>query len=247
LKKLSRADLVHKNIITLLSSFETSRDTSWIILPELVPLQRYNFHQISSEMEGLCAGLIAGLAHLHSLFIAHRDIKPDNIVVDRPFVAKLIDFDLALELEDIDQEVDDVCGTEGWLAPEVKEGSSYSPIKADLWACGRVVVQLLYMAGRNGGDLRRFAERLKADNPSQRPSLSEWTRQAPVEGSTHSTRRPHSPDTLELTPAVKRQRLPMHQGTSSTSTMDTPTLTSPSPSTDVDMEPRADTDPAPTS
>ncbi|PCH35347.1 kinase-like protein, partial [Wolfiporia cocos MD-104 SS10] len=69
----------------------------------------------------ICWGLIKGLAYLHKLCIAHRDIKPDNLVVDQDFCLKIIDFDTAIHLKTEDKEVSDYCGMEGWLAPEVVE------------------------------------------------------------------------------------------------------------------------------
>ncbi|PCH41837.1 kinase-like protein, partial [Wolfiporia cocos MD-104 SS10] len=88
----------------------------------------------------ICWGLIEGLEYLHKLCIAHRDIKPDNLVVDQDFRLKIIDFDAAIQLKTEDEEVSDYCGTEGWLAPEVEERwATYSPIKADRWSCGKVI------------------------------------------------------------------------------------------------------------
>ncbi|KAH9963844.1 kinase-like domain-containing protein, partial [Russula dissimulans] len=83
--------------------------------------------------------VIKGLAYLHQHRIAHRDIKPDNLLVDRKFCLKIIDFDLAMRVEGSDEEVDDQCGHEKWMAPEVKWKLRHSPIKADRWACGRII------------------------------------------------------------------------------------------------------------
>ncbi|KAH8980622.1 kinase-like domain-containing protein, partial [Lactarius hatsudake] len=87
--------------------------------------------------------LIKGLAYLHKHRIAHRDIKPDNLVCDDVFRLKIIDFDIAIEVQDENTEVDEYRGTEDWTAPEIgkEDGPTpmYSPIKADRWSCGRVL------------------------------------------------------------------------------------------------------------
>ncbi|KIY48598.1 kinase-like protein, partial [Fistulina hepatica ATCC 64428] len=84
--------------------------------------------------------LIKGLAYLHKLCIAHRDIKPDNLLVERNFCLKIIDFDIAIQVKNEDEEVSDHCGTKGWLPPEVENKlPMYSPIKADRWSCGHVI------------------------------------------------------------------------------------------------------------
>ena len=90
----------------------------------------------------MLGGLIQGVAYLHKFCIAHRDIKPDNLVVDRNFPLKIIDFDFAMQVEGEDDVVDGQCGTEGWMAPEMEESSMYSPIKADRWSTGKVLLDL---------------------------------------------------------------------------------------------------------
>ncbi|KAF8257687.1 kinase-like domain-containing protein, partial [Lactarius quietus] len=88
-------------------------------------------------------GLIEGLAYLHKHNVAHRDIKPNNLVCDNNCRLQIIDFDLAIMVHDENMESDEYCGTEGWTAPEMgkQAGSTlmYSPIKADRWSCGRVL------------------------------------------------------------------------------------------------------------
>ena len=94
--------------------------------------------QPESEVIQVCLGLIKGLAYLHEFCIAHRDIKPDNPLVDQDFCLKIIDFDIAMRLKDEDEEVDDQCGTKHWMAPEVGKKLRYSPVKAGrmvMWAC----------------------------------------------------------------------------------------------------------------
>jgi len=50
----------------------------------------------------------------------------------------------------------------------------YSSIKADRWSCGRVLLYLLDMLRKGDVPLRTIARELSADNPKQRPSLSDW-------------------------------------------------------------------------
>ncbi len=46
--------------------------------------------------------------------------RPDNLVIDQDFCLKIIDFDLAMQV-DGDEEVNDQCGTERWIAPEFEK------------------------------------------------------------------------------------------------------------------------------
>ncbi|KAG6369033.1 hypothetical protein JVT61DRAFT_1958 [Boletus reticuloceps] len=79
-----------------------------------------------------------------------------------------------MQVEDEDEEVDDQCGTRDWMAPEVEK--RHSPIKADRWACGRVLQSLLDRFGKEDASLRVFARDLTAHDPKQRPSMLEWGR-----------------------------------------------------------------------
>jgi serine/threonine protein kinase len=139
--------------------------------------------RIESKVAQVCWGLIKGLAHLHELCIAHRDIKPDNLVVDQDFCLKITDFDIALQLRNEDEEVDDETGTKYWMAPEVERKSTmYSPIRADRWSCGRVLLCLLdrFETDDEQLGLRAIGRKLSVHNPSQRPSLLEWLSWLPV-------------------------------------------------------------------
>jgi eukaryotic-like serine/threonine-protein kinase len=48
----------------------------------------------SGVKEGIISGLADGLAHLHTIVIIHRDIKPQNIMIDGQGIVKYIDFGL---------------------------------------------------------------------------------------------------------------------------------------------------------
>jgi serine/threonine protein kinase len=159
-----------------------STTREWLILPKLY-LIRYQWSLDENGVAGrvrLGQGLIEGLAYLHEHKIAHRDIKPGNLVRDSNFNLKIIDFDLAIKVQDENTEIDKYCGTEGWIAPEIgkEEGPTlmYSPIKADRWSCGRVILRHIMVGvtvGKGVRDLLMLANRLIAKDPQQRPSLLE--------------------------------------------------------------------------
>ena len=121
----------------------------------------------------LCWGLIRGVMYLHKFRIAHRDIKPDNLVVDseRNFSLKIIDFDVAMRVEDEDEVVEGQCGTKGWMAPEMVDKLMYSPIKADRWSTGAVILYLLDALREEDTVLRMTGQKLTAHDPEQRPSM----------------------------------------------------------------------------
>jgi len=157
------------HVIELIDSFD-----EWVVLPKLVSVVDRiwtNSKQFELKIVEVCWGLIEGVGYLHGLCIAHRDIKPDNLVVDWDLCLKIIDFDIAMKVEDEDQQVHDRRGTEGWMAPEVEKKSSHSPIRADRWACGQVLRCLLNEFKNEDKYLRALARHLTAYDPKKRPSL----------------------------------------------------------------------------
>lgn len=162
-----------EHIISLHEYFQT-QSTSWAILPEMDTISDYiSFapHRLSGKVAQVCWGIIKGIAYLHKFCIAHRDIKPENLVVDRNFCLKIIDFDVAMKVNDEDEVVDGQCGTEGWMAPEMEEKSMYSPIKADRWSTGQVLLYLLDEFENEDTVLRATARKLTTHNPDLRSPM----------------------------------------------------------------------------
>lgn len=82
------------------------------------------------------------LKYTHSKGIAHRDIKPDNILVkdlDSQLKLKIIDWGLAILAEN--KTINQVCGTPEYAAPEVFQGS-YS-VQCDMWSLGATIFVML--------------------------------------------------------------------------------------------------------
>ena len=86
--------------------------------------------------------LINTLFYLHSQNIAHRDIKIDNMLLDKDKDLKLVDFGLSTKYTD-DSLLDQPCGTVVYAAPEVLEGKEYHGMLADVWSSGIVLYGML--------------------------------------------------------------------------------------------------------
>jgi serine/threonine protein kinase len=63
--------------------------------------------------------ILLGLEALHKYNIIFRDLKPDNIVLDRDGHALITDFGLSKKTDDIDSMNKSFCGTPAYLPLEI--------------------------------------------------------------------------------------------------------------------------------
>ncbi|XP_037091954.1 phosphorylase b kinase gamma catalytic chain, skeletal muscle/heart isoform-like isoform X2 [Pollicipes pollicipes] len=91
--------------------------------------------------------LLEALLHVHDKSVVHRDVKPENILLDDNLDIKLTDFGFARILRP-GEELYDLVGTPGYLAPELLRANMVETapgyrFEVDTWACGVVMYTLL--------------------------------------------------------------------------------------------------------
>ncbi|KAL2469796.1 CBL-interacting serine/threonine-protein kinase 7 [Abeliophyllum distichum] len=90
--------------------------------------------------------IVSALLFCHQNGIAHRDIKPQNLLLDKKGSLKITDFGLsALPEQKIDGLIYTACGTPAYTAPEVVYRKGYDGSKADAWSCG--VLLYVFLVG----------------------------------------------------------------------------------------------------
>ena len=90
-------------------------------------------HLTEIESLKLFQQLINTLLYLHSQNITHRDIKIDNMLLDRNGDLKLVDFGLSTKYKD-NELLNQPCGTVVYAAPEVLQGKEYHGMLCDVWS-----------------------------------------------------------------------------------------------------------------
>ncbi|KAK0168690.1 hypothetical protein PV327_002466 [Microctonus hyperodae] len=108
--------------------------------------QRENFTE--DEIRIYIGEIILALEHLHKLGIIYRDIKLENILLDREGHIVLTDFGLSKEFlpheRDNNARTYSFCGTIEYMAPEVvRGGSAGHDIAVDWWSVGVLTYELL--------------------------------------------------------------------------------------------------------
>ncbi|XP_036614978.1 testis-specific serine/threonine-protein kinase 1-like [Trichosurus vulpecula] len=142
------AMLNHRSIVKTYEIFETSDGKVYIVMElgvqgdllEFIKTRgalheddaRKKFHQLSSAVK-----------YCHDLDVVHRDLKCENLLLDKDFNIKLSDFGFSKRcIRDDSGRImlsKTFCGSAAYAAPEVLQGIPYQPKVYDIWSLGVIL------------------------------------------------------------------------------------------------------------
>lgn len=143
------ARLRHTNLVGVLD-VGTAPDGRPLIVLELAPgtpLSELEIPMPASRTIRLIRQLLEGLEHAHAAGLIHRDLKPDNVLVDENDVPRIVDFGIAVLAEDVASgrrltEANTVIGTPFYMSPEQAFAKPVDH-RTDLFSLGVIFYELL--------------------------------------------------------------------------------------------------------
>lgn len=136
----SLINIIHPNVVSIFDYFQ-SEHILYIILEycpngSLDALIKENGPLEPNKLYSMVKQLTAALQLVHSLGIAHRDIKPQNILLDSRNRVKLADFGLSQVVTNKDELIERFSGSLPFKSPEILYMKPNDPFIADAWAYG---------------------------------------------------------------------------------------------------------------
>ncbi|EPY52665.1 STE/STE20/PAKA protein kinase Shk2 [Schizosaccharomyces cryophilus OY26] len=136
----------HPNIVSFLDAFLIKDRHLWVIMEYMNAGSLTNIiqqHKLTEEhVARICLEICKGIQHLHARNVIHRDIKSDNVLLDKQGNIKITDFGFCARLMDRSHKRVTMVGTPYWMAPEIIKQQKYGT-KVDIWSLGIMIIEML--------------------------------------------------------------------------------------------------------
>eukprot|EP01125_Pyxidicula_operculata_P000541 TRINITY_DN1054_c1_g2_i3.p1 TRINITY_DN1054_c1_g2~~TRINITY_DN1054_c1_g2_i3.p1 ORF type:complete len:1214 (-),score=426.28 TRINITY_DN1054_c1_g2_i3:252-3437(-) len=137
----------HENILLLKDCYYW-KDKFWLVIEYMEGgalsdiLQYHSTIQLTElQIRWIVYNVVKGLAYMHMNHRIHRDIKSENILIDKAGAVKIGDFGFAAQLTETKRKRNTVGGTPYWMAPEAIAGKDYDT-SVDVWAVGILIIEM---------------------------------------------------------------------------------------------------------
>jgi serine/threonine protein kinase/predicted Zn-dependent protease len=153
--KLARR-ITHKNVCRLHELHEEGKTLfitmEYVSGQDLKGLIRETGALSTGKAISIAKQVAEGLAEAHDLGVVHRDLKPQNIMVDKEGLAKIMDFGIARSLRAAGMTAEGmIIGTPEYMAPEQVEGQETDQ-GTDIYALGAILFEMVAGRAPFGGD-----------------------------------------------------------------------------------------------
>ncbi|KAJ3753905.1 kinase-like domain-containing protein [Lentinula raphanica] len=138
-------EIDHPFIVNLRYAFQDDENCFFVLDLMLGGDLRFHLERLGSLQEDVVkfymAQLSSAVEFLHQIGIMHRDIKPDNILLDERGNAHLTDFNIAVHFSD--RKLTGVAGSMAYMAPEILTKRGYT-CHIDWWSLGVCAYELIF-------------------------------------------------------------------------------------------------------
>ncbi len=141
-------EMKHPNIIELIDVFSDSKQNLNLVL-EVLP---GDLEKVLRDKSIVIGGIdvkrwllmiLRGVYHCHKNGILHRDLKPNNLLMDPMGNLKIADFGLARNLNQSYEKLTSNVVTRWYRAPELLFGARYYTGAVDVWAVGTIFAEMM--------------------------------------------------------------------------------------------------------
>ncbi|KAI9791922.1 MAG: hypothetical protein M1833_001304 [Piccolia ochrophora] len=120
----------------------------WLVLEYCPGDELYNYllqhgRLPVDKVQKIFTQLVGAVAYVHNQSCVHRDLKLENILLDKNENVKLCDFGFTREYEGKASYLQTYCGTVCYAAPEMLKGEKYAGERVDVWSLGIILYALL--------------------------------------------------------------------------------------------------------
>ena len=139
----------HPNIVNLLDVGVEEDGTRYLVMEYVQGKTLKRFIQESGALRPEIAAqiiirVLAALQHAHQNGVVHRDIKPQNILIDKEGTVKVADFGIArmANAQTVNQTDESVMGSVYYFSPEQARGAAVDA-RSDIYSVGVVFYEML--------------------------------------------------------------------------------------------------------